>query len=114
PAKGAAQGAALYDQHCAQCHGKQGQGQPGAYPALAGNRAVTMANPSNLVQIVLYGGYAPSTQGNPRPFGMPPFQLRLSTQELAAVLTYIRTAWGNTGRSVEEFDINQSAGLQHR
>ncbi|MFZ3128542.1 MAG: c-type cytochrome [Rhodoferax sp.] len=114
PAKGSAQGAALYDQHCAQCHGKQGQGQPGAYPALAGNRAVTMANPSNLVQIVLYGGYAPSTQGNPRPFGMPPFQLRLSAQELAAVLTYIRTAWGNTGRSVEEFDINQSAGLQRR
>lgn len=114
PTKTTAQGAALYDQHCALCHGKQGQGQPGAYPALAGNRAVTLANPSNLVQIVLYGGYAPSTQGNPRPFGMPPFQLQLSAQELAAVLTYIRTAWGNTGLTVNEFDINKSAVRQHR
>ena len=100
-------GAKSYEKYCAECHGKQGQGEPGAYPALAGNRAVNLVNPTNLVQIVLNGGFAPATAGNPRPFGMPPFQLRLSDPELAAVLTYIRTAWGNTGGAVSEFDINR-------
>ncbi|RYF88131.1 MAG: c-type cytochrome, partial [Caulobacteraceae bacterium] len=69
--------AQLYTNHCAQCHGDRGQGVPGAYPALAGNRAVVMASTVNLVQIVLNGGFAPSTAGNPRPFGMPPFVLAL-------------------------------------
>ncbi len=100
-------GAKSYKKYCAECHGSQGLGEPGAYPALAGNRAVNLANPANLVQIVLSGGFAPATAGNPRPFGMPPFQLRLSDPELAAVLTYIRTAWGNTGGAVSEFDINR-------
>ena len=63
----------LYATHCARCHGEQGEGAPGAYPALAGNRAVTMAPPTNLVHIVLRGGFPPATAGNPRPFGMPPF-----------------------------------------
>jgi len=72
-----AQGADIYDKQCADCHGTQGEGVPGAYPALAGNRAVQMARTVNLVQVILYGGFAPATQGNPRPFGMPPFKLEL-------------------------------------
>ncbi|MDB5946811.1 MAG: cytochrome c, partial [Ramlibacter sp.] len=71
----AARGGKLYEQHCAQCHGDQGQGVPGAYPSLAGNRAVLMSETANLVQVVLNGGFAPATQGNPRPFGMPPYVL---------------------------------------
>lgn len=100
-------GASVYEDHCAQCHGKQGQGQAGAYPALAKNRAVQLANASNLVQMVLYGGYPAATAGHPRPFGMPPFMLKLSDPEVAAVLTYIRTSWGNHSGAVSEFDINR-------
>lgn len=47
------------------------------------------------MQAVLYGGFAPATAGNPRPFGMPPFVMTLSNAEIAAVLSYIRGAWGN-------------------
>ena len=56
----------------------KGEGVAGAYPALAGNRAVTIMPPANLVHIVLHGGFPPTTAGNPRPFGMPPFATVLS------------------------------------
>jgi len=107
-------GAKLYDNNCAQCHGDQGQGVAGAYPALAGNRAVTMASTANLVQIVLNGGYAPATAGNPRPFGMPPFLLVLSDTEVASLLTYLRSAWGNQASQVTSFDVNLSRTSNHR
>jgi mono/diheme cytochrome c family protein len=108
-------GAALYENNCAQCHGASGQGVAGAYPALAGNRAVTMASTANLVQIILNGGYAPATAGNPRPYGMPPFVLVLSDTEIANLLTFLRSAWGNQASQVTSFDVNRSrAGNKQR
>ena len=98
-------GAKLYEQHCAQCHGDKGQGVANAYPALAGNRAVVMPQTANLVQIVLSGGYAPATAGNPRPFGMPPFVLLLNDSNVADVLTHIRGNWGNQAGSVSALDV---------
>jgi mono/diheme cytochrome c family protein len=83
----AERGAKLYENHCAQCHGQRGEGIAGAYPALAGNRAVTMPVTANLVQVVLNGGFAPATAGNPRPFGMPPYATFLSDADVAAVLS---------------------------
>lgn len=103
--RNAEHGGKLYEQHCAQCHGAQGQGVAGAYPPLAGNRAVTMASTANLVHAVRSGGFAPSTAGNPRPFGMPPFVLVLSDADIAAVLTHIRTSWGNQAAGVTELEV---------
>lgn len=107
PASVLTRGAKLYEQHCAQCHGEQGRGVPQAYPALAGNRAVTMPQTANLVQIVLNGGYAPATEGNPRPFGMPPFVLELNDSDIAAVLTHIRQSWGNQAGVVTPLEVNR-------
>lgn len=103
-------GAKLYEQHCAQCHGERGEGIAGAYPPLAGNRAVTLGNTSNLVQIVLNGGFAPATAGNPRPYGMPPFVLQLNDADTAAVLSHIRNAWGNRAAPVSELDVSRQRG----
>jgi mono/diheme cytochrome c family protein len=99
--------AKLYEQNCAQCHGAKGEGIANAYPALAGNRAVTMGQASNLVQIVLNGGYAPATQGNPRPFGMPPFVLVLGDTDMALVLTHIRQSWGNRASEITPLEVNR-------
>jgi mono/diheme cytochrome c family protein len=107
-------GARLYENHCAQCHGDNGQGVAGAYPALSGNRAVTMPATANLVQIVLNGGYAPATAGNPRPYGMPPFMLVLSDTEVASLLTYLRSAWGNQAGEVSALDVNRARGGPQR
>jgi mono/diheme cytochrome c family protein len=100
-------GQKLYEQHCSECHGKQGEGARGAYPALAGNRVVTMDTPANLVQIVLNGGYPPATAGNPRPYGMPPFHQTLDESQIAAVLTYIRHAWGHAASPVSSLEVMQ-------
>ena len=104
-----ARGAELFTQHCAICHGEQGQGMKvegnAALPALAANRAITMPNTTNLVRILLAGGYAPSTAGNPRPFGMPPFVHVLDDTDIAAVTTYIRNAWGNQAEAVTAADV---------
>jgi mono/diheme cytochrome c family protein len=99
-------GAKLYADHCAQCHGDHGEGAPGAYPALAGNRAVTMDSPANLVRIVVYGGYGPSTTGHPRPFGMQPFSHQLDDNEIATLLTYIRGTWGNDALPVSALQVH--------
>ena len=103
----AERGAKLYERDCATCHGERGEGVPGAYPALAGNRAVTLPVTANLVQVVLYGGFAPATAGNPRPFGMPPFATSLGDADVAAVLTHIRTSWGNRAPPVAEVDVTR-------
>jgi mono/diheme cytochrome c family protein len=107
PSLGTEKAAKLYEQHCAQCHGAQGEGIANAYPPLAGNRAVTMAATDNLVQMVLNGGFPPATKGNPRPFGMPPFVLVLSDGEIADVITHIRTSWGNQAGAVTPLEINR-------
>ena len=106
----AERGAQLYTDHCLQCHGAQGQGVAGAYPPLAGNRAITMTATANLVQVLLGGGYPPATAGNPRPFGMPPYATVLSDADIAAVLTHIRTSWGNSAAPVAEFAVSQQRG----
>ena len=105
PASALERGAKVYEQHCAQCHGEQGGGKPGAFPALKGNRAVVLADPTNVVRVVLQGGYLPATAGNPRPHGMPPFQHLLADEEVAAVATFIRNSWGNRAPAVGTIEV---------
>ena len=102
-----AHGKTLYARHCADCHGAEGRGLAPAYPALAGNRAVTMNNPVNAVRMVLNGGFAPGTAGNPRPYGMPPYSHLMSDAEVAAVVTYLRAAWGNGAPMVSASEVNR-------
>jgi mono/diheme cytochrome c family protein len=106
----AERGAKLYGEHCANCHGERGEGVPGAYPPLAGNRAVKLRVTSNLVQVVLNGGFPPATAGNPRPFGMPPYATVLGDADVAAVLSHIRGSWGNQAAPVTELAVNQQRG----
>ena len=98
-------GGKLYARHCVACHGEHGEGVPGAYPALAGSRAVTMHLPANLVHVVLEGGFPPSTAANPRPYGMPPFATQLSDDEVAQLLSYVRGSWGNRAAPVSALEV---------
>lgn len=103
-------GEPVYVKHCQGCHGKSGEGVPGVYPPLAGNRSVTMTSPLNTIRSVLYGGFSPATAGNPRPYGMPPFQHIIRDHEIAWVVSYIRNAWGNLGSLVSPEDVDSSRG----
>jgi mono/diheme cytochrome c family protein len=103
-------GAKRYEEHCAACHGDQGQGSAGVAPALRGNRAVVMDRPDNLIRVVLGGGYGPATAANPRPHGMPPYAVALSNDDVAAVVTHIRSAWGHTAAAVDTLAVDRQRG----
>lgn len=100
-----AAGRRLYEAHCEDCHGEAGQGEPGAYPPLAGNRAVMLDDPRNLIQVLRHGGFTPTTAGQPRPWGMPPFVGVLDAAEMAAVATYVRQSWGHAASEVTPLDV---------
>ncbi len=99
-------GKKIYDAQCALCHADQGQGKLPNFPPLANNQSIQMTSAVNPIRMVLNGGYAPGTMKNPMPYGMPPFAQSLSDAEIAAVVTYIRTAWGNHGTPVTEKEVN--------
>jgi mono/diheme cytochrome c family protein len=110
PASTMTAGRKLYEQHCTTCHGSDGGGLAPAYPPLAGNRAVTMRESANMARIILQGGFAPGTAGNPRPYGMPPFAHVLNDDEVAQVMTYVRGSWGNRGNEVTAAHVNRYRG----
>lgn len=100
-------GAVVYGEHCAQCHGDQGEGAYPAYPALARNPSLTNPVASNAIKAVLFGGYAPATAANPRPYGMPAYAGKLSEADIAAVLTFVRASWSNAGAPVSTLEIER-------
>jgi len=83
PALAAEDGASLFQQNCAACHQPKGEGVPGAFPALAGNKFV-QGDPRGPAYVLTHG------RG-----GMPNFSDDMDDQQMAAVLTYVRSAWGN-------------------
>lgn len=100
-----AQGAKVYAERCADCHGKDGNGVAGVYPPLNGNSSVNEPSGINAMRVVLLGGFPPVTAGNPRPYSMPPFAQQLSDSDVAAVVTYIRQSWSNNASLVQERDV---------
>jgi mono/diheme cytochrome c family protein len=93
-------GALVYLNNCAACHLSSGQGYADTFPALAGNPVVNAADPSSLIGIVLHGARTPSTASAPTSFAMPGFSDRLSDDEAAQVITFIRANRGNHGGPV--------------
>jgi mono/diheme cytochrome c family protein len=100
-------GEKLYKDRCSECHGERGEGGGSAYPALVGHRTVTMSSGANLVKVILHGGFPPTTGGNPRPYGMPPFGQSLSEAEVAALATFVRSAWGNSAAPVTALEVQR-------
>src|SRR6478609_9086404 len=100
-------GREIYAKQCFMCHGEEGKGHPPQFPPLAGNQSITMSSPVNSIRMVLNGGYSPGTRKNPRPHGMPPFAHILNDAQVAAVVTYIRVAWNNTGTPVSASQANE-------
>jgi mono/diheme cytochrome c family protein len=100
-------GAALYKTHCADCHGADREGSPGAYPALAGHRTVLMAPPNNLVRAIVEGGFGPATPGHPQPYGMPPFGHVLNDEQIAALATWLRQAGPEKAPAVLPLEVRR-------
>ena len=95
-------GAEIYATQCAACHGPKGEGVKGMFATLAGSSLVHSRNPTTLIRAVLDGAKAVPTDRYPTPFAMPPFHWKLSDAEVAATLTYVRNAFGNSASAVTE------------
>lgn len=89
----AVDGKALFARNCAACHQATGRGIPGAFPALAGNALVQ--GPAAEVATVLLKGRG----------GMPDFSGSLGDQQIAQVLSYVRSSWGNQGAPLSEDEV---------
>jgi alcohol dehydrogenase (quinone), cytochrome c subunit len=89
-------GATVFFDRCEACHGQDGRGQASILPMLAGNPTVLDKNPVSLINIVLNGSSRIVVEGTPDIYRMTPFREVLTDSELAAVVTFIRSAWGNS------------------
>jgi len=99
-------GAAVFASNCASCHGDKGQGAPNLAPPLAKNSYVT-GNPKAVIHAVLVGMNGP-IKVNGKPWGsgaMPPWKGSLNNAQIAAVITYIRSSWGNKASAVTEKQV---------
>ncbi|RDI95492.1 cytochrome c [Meiothermus sp. QL-1] len=91
-------GAQLYQQNCAFCHGDSGQGRVGAYPPLAQHLPELIRTPegrAHLIYVMLYGMQGPVRVRGVNYNGVMPAFPQLSDEQVAQVLNYVLTAWGN-------------------
>lgn len=99
-------GASLYNVNCASCHGNNGQGTPPVFPPLAKNPVVS-GDPTTLIHIVKYGLTTPIKVGGATYHGMmPAWSPQVSDGDIAAVLTYIRSSWGNSAAPISAADVS--------
>ena len=105
------QGRRVYEKSCSGCHRADGKGVLRIYPPLANNEAILMRNPVNAIRMVLNGGFPPSTHGNRRPYGMPPFAHTLNDNDVAAAVTYVRRSWGNGASTVSPLEVATARGV---
>lgn len=99
-------GAAEYVDSCAACHRTDGRGYKRFFPALRGNPVVLADDATSLIHIVLSGSTLPGVQGAPTTVVMPGFGWRLNDQQVADVVNFIRTSWGNRAmKAVTAHDV---------
>lgn len=98
-------GARLYLGLCAGCHGVDGEGKPHASPPLDSNTTAMLPDPGNLVRIIAEGIPARNFPGEARMQAMPAYGNRMSTDEMAALVNYMRQRWGGMPGGVTESDV---------
>jgi len=99
-------GKAIYDAKCAACHQPSGQGMPGTFPPLAGNKDVTGDAKSVIAAVAKGKSGALTVAGTAYNSSMPAWRGQLSDAEIAAVVTYVRSAWGNKASAVTEKQVS--------
>lgn len=99
-------GALIYSQNCLSCHQADGKGQSPYHPPLAGNPVLMDADPSSLINITLNGSLRVIANDVPDRYNMPYFRELLTDSEIAQVVSFMRSGWGNTGDVVTEDDVS--------
>jgi len=103
------QGREYYALYCAACHQGNGQGLAGQFPPLAGSEWVQGEGPNRVVRIVLNAVAGPIDVKGTHfdSAAMPPWKPTLSDEQIAAILTYIRSEWGNKAPPVTPEEVKK-------
>ncbi|CAG9229356.1 Alcohol dehydrogenase (quinone), cytochrome c subunit [Paraburkholderia sabiae] len=104
----------VYRGFCASCHREDGMGVPNAFPSLAGNPSVLTEDTTSLIRLLVEGGNSPSTLTGPPRQSMPGFAATLADVQIAQVLTYIRSAWGNNAQPITANDVSSLRSKLHK
>lgn len=98
-------GKQIYDAQCSACHMADGKGVPNMFPGLVRSGIVHGDNTTTLVKLILQGGVAPQTEAFPTPQAMPAFDWKLTDAQIAAVTSYVRSAFGNNASAISADDV---------
>lgn len=101
----AAKGEQLYAANCAGCHQASGEGLPAIFPPLKGNGAVNDDDPTTHIHVVLFGLGGATVDGIGYASEMPAFGASLTDADIANIINYERSTWGNHGTPVTTADI---------
>lgn len=106
-ARADAPGAHTYATRCASCHGADGRGQGEWMPPLAGASSSMAHENASSINITLNGAQRVVAAGVPDAYRMPAFREQLSDREIAEVLSFVRTQWGNRGGAVDVKEVGE-------
>lgn len=98
-------GARVYADNCMACHRSDGRGYAQTFPGLAQNTLLNDPSAASVIRIVLTGYTVPATKTAPTQYTMPAFGWRLADDEVAAVTSFIRQSWGNTGKPISAEEV---------
>jgi cytochrome c oxidase cbb3-type subunit 2 len=101
---GTVDGEALYAANCMSCHQANGEGLKGSFPSLKGSKVVTGENLELYVDIIMNGYDARADYGVMAAVGT---NMNFTENEVAAIINYERSAWGNTGKKVTPEEIKK-------
>ncbi|MPQ56823.1 c-type cytochrome [Duganella sp. FT27W] len=98
-------GERLYLDNCAACHFVTGKGAARVFPVLDGATVANADSPAALIHVIMQGARTPSTDKAPSILVMPGFGKRLDDREVAALASFVRQGWSNTGAPVTEREV---------
>ena len=97
-------GKALYSANCQSCHQENGEGLKGAFPPLKGSPVVTGEDLELYVDIIMNGYDARPEYGAMAAVGT---NMNFTEQQVAAIINYERSSWGNTAKKVSPEEIKK-------
>lgn len=98
-------GGLAYLQYCSSCHRVDGLGAPNIFPALARNPSMLSDDPTSVMHLVLSGGTSAETEHSAHQFSMPGYAT-LGDDEIAEILNFARTSWGNYASDVSASQVH--------
>lgn len=99
-------GADIYRKSCSSCHQENGQGLNNVFPPLTNNEVIKSEDPTEHIKVVLFGLEGREINGVKYSTPMPAWKEQLTDEEVAAVINYERTSWGNNAKLISAEQVN--------